>query len=197
MKRIKSVIATVFALMLASSLLASDISYRLTEAEESLREEIAQKFKSTNLSDLNPKESSVRIQFLINDKYEVIVLKTDNDELDSIVKASLNYKKVKTWKDFQSVPTINKDNYLRKYPYNELYWDGDLKDYLVYTSSSGSTGAPLYFARNNQIDWQHSVVSELFIRRRLSKKDTPILFINAFGIKSARFNNELLSPNGI
>src|SRR3989338_778713 len=89
---------------------------------------------------------------------------------------------IKTWKDFQSVPLIGKKNYISVYPYNELYWDGLLDKPLVYTSTSGSTGKPFYFARDNKLDWQHSIISELFVKRRMTSKDTPALFIICFGM---------------
>lgn len=32
--------------------------------------------------------------------------------------------KIKTYKDFQLVPTVSKKNYLREYPLEKLCWDG-------------------------------------------------------------------------
>jgi phenylacetate-coenzyme A ligase PaaK-like adenylate-forming protein len=41
---------------------------------------------------------------------------------DFLGKNDLEHTKVKDIKDFKNVPTINKDNYLRKYPRESLCW---------------------------------------------------------------------------
>ena len=65
-------------------------------AKESLRNEIAKKISDIDFSTFTLKETSVKIQFLVNDKNEIIILRTDNEELDQIIKSKLNYKEVDT-----------------------------------------------------------------------------------------------------
>ncbi|MDO8510216.1 MAG: hypothetical protein Q7S15_01155 [bacterium] len=90
---------------------------------------------------------------------------------DFLKKHKIDASKIKTFKDFQNVPLINKENYLREYPFESLCIDGTLAQPLVFTSTSGSTGKPFYFCRSNEIDWQSSVAHELFYKNGFSKKE--------------------------
>jgi hypothetical protein len=58
---------------------------------EQLRSEIAQTLSKINVGSLDFKESTVYVNFMINDKNQVIVLSTDNEKLDHAIKKSLNY----------------------------------------------------------------------------------------------------------
>ncbi len=97
-------------------------------------------------------------------------------------KNKLNSRKIKNWKDFQKIPLINKKNYLKKYPLKDLCWNGNLKKPLIFTSTSGSTGEPIYFNRSFELDWQSSIVHELFYIQGQYKKDEPVLVIVCFGM---------------
>ncbi len=81
---------------------------------------------------------------------------------DFLSKNGIDGEKIKTWLDFQSVPITDKKNYLQQYPLEALCWDGRIDKPLVFTSTSGSTGAPFYFPRNHQIDWQSAVTHQQF-----------------------------------
>ncbi|NNF34270.1 MAG: hypothetical protein HKN68_09180 [Saprospiraceae bacterium] len=95
MKKIKILLAPIFALLLTTSLMAGTSPKKGSkEAKEALRTTIAKKFKSIDVESLNLKDNEVRVQFVINDESEIIVLRTDNKELDGIVKATLNYKEI-------------------------------------------------------------------------------------------------------
>lgn len=95
-------------------------------------------------------------------------------------------KKIKTFKDFQSIPAITKDNYLQKYSLEELSWDGKLnsfnKDSLVFTSTSGSTGEPFYFSRNSVVDQQTAIIHELFFKNSKFASNSPTLIMVCFGM---------------
>jgi len=97
-------------------------------------------------------------------------------------KSKVDYKKIKNWEDFKNIPSISKKNYLKKYPINELCFGGDLKKPLVFTSTSGSTGEPFYFNRSFDLDWQASVVHELFYLHGNYKKNEPVLILVCFGM---------------
>jgi phenylacetate-CoA ligase len=58
--------------------------------------------------------------------------------------------KINTWNDFQSVPIVSKQNYLKQNQLKDLCFDGSLNKPLVFTSTSGSTGEPYYFPRNEK-----------------------------------------------
>lgn len=101
---------------------------------------------------------------------------------DFLQKNKIQPEKIKTWEDFQSVPIIDKKNYLKQYPLEQLCWDGSLKKPLVFTSTSGSTGEPFYFPRSENIDWQSSLAHELFLKQSLEYNKQSTLVIVCFGM---------------
>jgi phenylacetate-CoA ligase len=62
--------------------------------------------------------------------------------------AGLDPASVSTLEDFQRVPTVDKETYLRRHALPELCWDGSLDGSDTIAFSSGSTGAPFYFPRS-------------------------------------------------
>lgn len=101
---------------------------------------------------------------------------------DFLKKNRITPDKIRTWKDFQLVPPVTKKNYLRNYPLRQLLWDGSLKEPMVFTATSGSTGEPFYFPRNRQLDWQYSIIIEQFLRNSSYGATTPTLVIVGFGM---------------
>lgn len=101
---------------------------------------------------------------------------------DFLKKNKISPTKIKTWADFQNVPQVNKNNYLRKYPTEKMCWGGNLDNQLVFTASSGSTGEPVYFPRTEQLDEQYSTYIETFLRNSSYSKKKPILVIIGFGM---------------
>ncbi len=89
---------------------------------------------------------------------------------------------IKNWLDIQTIPLVTKNNYLKKYSLQDLCWDGNLKKPLVFTSTSGSTGEPSYFHRSFDLDWQTSVIHELFYLQGDYKKDEPVLVVVCFSM---------------
>ena len=93
----------------------------------------------------------------------------------------INHKNINSWDDFQEVPTVSKSNYLKKYPMEDLCWGGTLdKKAVVFTSTSGSTGEPIYFPRDKELDWQYSIMLESFLRNNPANE--PTLVIIGFGL---------------
>ncbi len=92
-------------------------------------------------------------------------------------------KAIKTLEDFKQVPVTNKDNYLRKYPLIDLCWDGTLEQALVFAATSGSTGKPFYFPHDHELDWQYSVLAELFLEQGMREgREGPTLVLVTFGM---------------
>jgi phenylacetate-CoA ligase len=95
-------------------------------------------------------------------------------------------KNIRSFKDLQKVPATTKDNYLQKYTLEQLSWDGALnsrsKNSLVFTSTSGSTGEPIYFSRNSVVDQQAAVIHELFFKNSKFSSKSPTLIIVCFGM---------------
>jgi phenylacetate-CoA ligase len=104
---------------------------------------------------------------------------------DFLKKARINPDKIKTIEDLQAVLPVNKDNYLRSYPWEKLCMPGSLTHQsLVLTSTSGSTGRPFYFPRNGLLDAQSSVYHQMFLRNALvdPKKSTLVLVCFGMGV---------------
>lgn len=96
---------------------------------------------------------------------------------------SINPVTIRTQKDFVELPSVTKKNYLRVSKWEELCKQNSLvKEALVMTSTSGSTGAPFYFPRVTDIDIQSSVSHQLFLRTsRINYKKTTLV-IDCFGM---------------
>lgn len=101
---------------------------------------------------------------------------------DFLHKNRIRAERIKTFGDFESVPPINKKDYLKKYPLEKLCWDGTLKKPLVFTSTSGSTGEPFYFPRGERLDWEYSVMAEMFLENSSYQSGGPVLIIIGFGM---------------
>lgn len=83
--------------------------------------------------------------------------------------------------DFMKIPAIDKDNYLRKYPKEMLCWDGEFSHgQWVISTTSGSTGQPYYFPREQSQDWQYAVTAELYLRANFQIHKRSTLYIVAF-----------------
>lgn len=78
---------------------------------------------------------------------------------DFLAKHGVNPKSIKRFEDFQSLPLVDKDNYLRKYPMRELMWEGSEFNGDIISVSSGSTGEPYFWLRNQA---QHEEAAEFF-----------------------------------
>ena len=85
----------VFTLMAGDTVTGNDI-HKIETARTSLENEIVQKICDIEISDKDMDILSVKMQFLINDKNELIVLRTDNEKVDKILKSRLNYVELET-----------------------------------------------------------------------------------------------------
>ncbi|HYE59743.1 MAG TPA: hypothetical protein VEA18_00990 [Candidatus Kapabacteria bacterium] len=100
---------------------------------------------------------------------------------DFLQKNGVQPDRIRTWEDFQHVPAMNKVNYLRQYDLPDLSWDGTfVGKNLVFTSTSGSTGAPFYFPRTQDLDLQYATMVRLYLER--GSTSGPILVIICFGM---------------
>lgn len=57
----------------------------------------------------------------------------------------VNPKSIRSTDDFERLPIMTKENYLKKYPLNELCWGGKLTSADIVSVSSGSTGEPSFW----------------------------------------------------
>lgn len=75
--------------------------------------------------------------------------------------------------DFQKLPFINKENYIKKYPINETCRGGDIANLDFVSVSSGSTGVPTFWMRDAEDEIKISerfeqILNECFIPRAKS-----------------------------
>lgn len=100
---------------------------------------------------------------------------------DFLAKHDVNPKQINSIDDFKTVPLIDKDNYLRKYPREMLVWDGEFDSQSwVISSTSGSTGKPYYFPRQSLQDDQYALVADLYLRTNFQIHEKSTLYIVAF-----------------
>jgi len=101
---------------------------------------------------------------------------------DFLLKNKIDHRKIYTFRDLRFIPPTSKKNYLRQYNLSDLVWNGNLKKPMVFTSTSGSTGSPYYFPRETQLDWEYSILIELFLRNSSYDSSGPVLVILGFGM---------------
>lgn len=90
--------------------------------------------------------------------------------------------KIKTINDFQTLPLLDKDSYLRRYPYIDLFPYRDLSLATTVSATSGSTGEPFYFPRGEMHDFQYEYVAEIFLRDQFEIDKKKTLCIIGFGL---------------
>lgn len=101
---------------------------------------------------------------------------------DFLRKHKILPRSVNNFAAFNALPPIDKSNYLRKYPLPELSAEGSLDKPLIFTSTSGSTGAPFYFHRSSDLDFKTSIIHEIFYLHSHYKTKEPVLVIVCFGM---------------
>lgn len=100
---------------------------------------------------------------------------------DFLHKNKIDHEKIKTIEDFKQIPTIDKNNYLRYYPREQLMWDGEFKTKRwVISTTSGSTGEPYYFPREDFQDLQYAITAELYLLSNFEIDKKSTLYIIGF-----------------
>ena len=99
-----------------------------------------------------------------------------------IQKNKINPTKVKTFKDFTKIPYIDKKNYLRKYPLDELIWHGNKKNIPMISMSSGSSGKPFYWPRSIFQEYETSLTHEIFLNEFFNVDRNKTLVIVAYSM---------------
>jgi len=74
-----------------------------------------------------------------------------------------NPGEVKNVNDYFLIPTTNKKEYLQQTAREKLIWKEDWRSPLIFCATSGSTGEPYYFPRNDKLAWQMSWIVQDFI----------------------------------
>lgn len=66
------------------------------ESKTSARKEIKTMIQKANLTEAIKEDVTVNVTFMVNAKNEIIVMSTDQENLDTRIKSTLNYKKLKS-----------------------------------------------------------------------------------------------------
>ena len=101
---------------------------------------------------------------------------------DWLKKHKINPKKVRTVADFSKIPPIDKDNYLRAHSLPRLCWNGKYHGLDTISVSSGSSGEPFFWSRNNNQDNETALSHELFLIDSFGIDKSSTLFIVSFSM---------------
>ena len=86
---------------------------------------------------------------------------------DLLRKKGINPVHIRTLKDFQKLPVIDKKTYIHKYPFKDLFGDRTIPP-MAY-ASSGSSGKPTFWFTNDAHEQRGGQLHELIFRNRLDR----------------------------
>lgn len=102
---------------------------------------------------------------------------------DFLKKNKVRPELIRTIADFKTLPLIDKKNYLCAYTPAALSWDGAfMNSYRTYASTSGSTGAPYYFPREQDETDKYALLAELYLRAQYKIQKQTTLYVNCFAM---------------
>ncbi|HSI21010.1 MAG TPA: phenylacetate--CoA ligase family protein [Verrucomicrobiae bacterium] len=101
---------------------------------------------------------------------------------DFLVKNSIDPEKVTTPEDFSVVPPVTKENYLKAYPLPDLLKDGDVTTGHVVSMSSGSSGTPSFWFRNDIATRQSVELNNTLFRTSYKSHEEKTLVIIAYAM---------------
>ena len=91
MSKIKNVIAALAILIVSTSAFATPTP----ESNSELRAELTKYICNIDFESINDVDGVIHVHFTVNSKKEIIVLSTDNVQVDNKIKTELNYRSVK------------------------------------------------------------------------------------------------------
>lgn len=91
-------------------------------------------------------------------------------------------KNVGSIRDFSSIPVITKGNYLRKFKYDELFPYRELPTGTTISATSGSTGEPFFFPREEAHDAHYARSLEALFTNQWNANVRPTLCLVGFGL---------------
>ncbi len=95
----------------------------------------------------------------------------------------VNAEKIQDAASFAHVPLINKKNYIEQYSLAERCWNGTEEGAQAIAASSGSTGAPLFWPRYIQQDFDFALIHERILRDTFAVHTGRwTLFVNTFAL---------------
>lgn len=101
---------------------------------------------------------------------------------DFLRKNRVNPDKIRTLRDFEKVPVTAKSNYVVKYPIDKRCWNGELSLNHMISTSSGTTGKPHYWPRNQLTEIDGAYPHEFIFKNILEIQKKKVLFVNGFAM---------------
>ncbi len=91
-------------------------------------------------------------------------------------------EEIQDTESFKRLPVIDKDSYLRKYDYLDLFPNRDLSKATTFSATSGSTGEPFFFPREEAHDEQNEYTGAIFLKNQFELDTKSTLAIISFGM---------------
>jgi phenylacetate-CoA ligase len=101
---------------------------------------------------------------------------------DFLKKQGIKPTLIKKQSDLQYIPPTTKENYITAYDFKERCWDGKLDGMHMLSTSSGTTGDPLFWPRNLETEIQGAYAHEFLFRQVFCMDRKKTLFINGFAL---------------
>ena len=103
---------------------------------------------------------------------------------DFLKKNHVDASRINSIADFEKIPTIDKDSYLKKYPVEQLSWDGVFTRGNIVSVSSGSSGKPFLWPREVNLELEVTYFFELVMDSffHISKRKTLLVDCFAMGM---------------
>lgn len=91
-------------------------------------------------------------------------------------------EEIRDTESYKRLPVIDKDSYLRKYDYLDLFPNRDLSKATTFSATSGSTGEPFFFPREEAHDEQNEYTGAVFLKNQFEIDRKSTLAIISFGM---------------
>jgi len=101
---------------------------------------------------------------------------------DFLKKHHVKPNTIRTYQNFQNLPTTDKPNYITQYPLEALCWHGQLSQSNIVSYSSGSTGSPYLWPRSTYQDIEGAFQFEHLLTSLFGIDKKSTLFINCFSM---------------
>ncbi|MEK7116598.1 MAG: hypothetical protein AAB837_00330 [Patescibacteria group bacterium] len=149
---------------------------KTTSKNKELSKKDLETLKQKSASDWIREGEKMAINLFKKTKKEVVAYKKFLKE------ENLDGFQVKSILDFKKISLTTKDNYLRKFSYQELFANGEVTSGTTISATSGSTGESFFFPRNESHDFLYERMSEIFMKNQFEIDNKKTLCIIGFGL---------------
>lgn len=101
---------------------------------------------------------------------------------DILKKHRVQPDRIRTIRDFDQLPLLDKDNYILHYPIEKRVWDGTLKGYGTVAISSGTTSTALLWPRDPIMEHESDMLHELLLTELADLKHKRTLAVVGFAM---------------